>query len=66
MSQMFENAKSFVGGGLESFDVSGVISMSRMFAGATSLETNGAIAGWEVGNVEAMDEMVSEACSIPF
>lgn len=56
---MFENAKAFTGGGLESFDVSGVISMTRMFAGATSLGTVDGIAEWEVGNVEAMDEMVS-------
>ena len=58
-NEMFENAKAFTGVGLESFDVSGVIIMTRMFAGASALATVDGIAEWEVGNVKAMDEMVS-------
>ena len=58
MRQMFENAKSFTGKGLASFDVSGVMNMRRMFAGASSLNNVGDIAQWDVGNVESMNEMV--------
>ncbi len=61
MSYMFQNATSFTGAGVESFDTRSLTTAGFMFAGATAFNAN--LGSWNTANLDRTNSMFSGATS---